>query len=319
MDFEKNVAKQENLFKGRDVISIKDISRQEIDLILSVAQHFKNGKKIDMSSYVMASLFYEPSSRTKNSFEIAMKRLGGKVIGFAGTEGTSVMKGESLHDTIKMFELYSDFIVLRHPKDGSAQWAADVSKKPVINAGDGKNQHPTQTLLDLFSIKETQGRIEGLNVAMVGDLKYGRTVHSLAVALSLFNCRLFFISPESLRMPDYVKELLRQRNIEFSEHEKIEEVEDKADIIYMTRIQRERFSDDTEYNKVRGVYILKKSTLRNPRPQMKILHPLPRVNEISMEIDNTPHAYYFEQAENGIFVRQALIALVTGVVDEAGY
>ncbi len=307
-------------FKGRDIISIKDLSKNDFDVILDTAQGFKSGKykitNVNMSSKVMASLFYEPSSRTRNSFGTAMQRLGGKIIGFSGTESSSVSKGESLHDTVKMFELYSDFIVIRHPLDGSAQWSADVSKKPVVNAGDGKNQHPTQTLLDLLSIKETQKKLENLHVAMVGDLKYGRTVHSLAIALSYYNAKLYFVAPESLRMPQSIKQILREKKVEFSEHEKIEEISEKADIIYMTRIQRERFSDQNEYEKVKGVYVLRNSMIQRSKDNMRILHPLPRVNEIALEVDRTKHAYYFEQAENGIFVRQAIIALITGVLNE---
>jgi aspartate carbamoyltransferase catalytic subunit len=298
-----------------DVISITDISREGIHSILTWAKKFKSGYKVDLSGKILATLFYEPSSRTKNSFASAMHKLNGRVIGFSGTQSTSVRKGETLHDTIKMFELYSDIIVLRHPKDGAARWAADVSNKPVINAGDGKNQHPTQTLLDLFTILESQGTLENLHVALVGDLKYGRTVHSLAVALSLYNARLYFVSPEDLKMPSYIKDVLKSRKTVFSEHRKIAEVFKPSDIIYMTRIQRERFQDENEFEKVRGAYVLKPNILWDCKPTMKILHPLPRIDEIDISVDSTKHAYYFEQAENGIYVRQAIISMLLGFIE----
>jgi aspartate carbamoyltransferase catalytic subunit len=239
-----------------------------------------------------------------------MTRLGGKVIGFAEAGISSAKKGETLYDTIKMVENYCDVIVIRHSLAGSARVAAEASAKPVINAGDGTNQHPTQTFIDLYAIQKSQGKLNSLKVAFVGDLKYGRTVHSLAMALRFFNCEMFFVSPESLRMPEHYLDELRKAKINFSVYGKIEDVLNKIDILYMTRIQEERFPDSTEYEKVKGVYILKKKMLENVKKNLKILHPLPRVDEISQSVDETPHAYYFQQASFGVPVRQAVLALV---------
>ncbi|MFH1511048.1 MAG: aspartate carbamoyltransferase [Candidatus Woesearchaeota archaeon] len=299
--------------KGRDIISINDLNKQEIVHILDVAKSFEKGyKRNKLSGKILATLFFEPSTRTRLSFESAMQSLGGRVIGFADKEVSSFKKGESLADTIKIVEKYCDVIVIRHFLDGSARLAADVASIPVINAGDGANQHPTQTLLDLYAIKQAQGVISKLNVALVGDLKYGRTVHSLAVALALFQCNLYLVSPESLSMPSHILSSLKEQGVAFFEHSGVEEVIGKADIIYATRIQRERFADALEYERVRSTYVLKKSSFKNAKKNLKVLHPLPRVDEISISVDGLPYAYYFEQARCGIPVRQALLSMVLG-------
>lgn len=306
------------MFTGKSIISINEISELEIIKILETAKKLEampDSKKCKiLDSKVLATLFFEPSTRTRLSFESAMKKLGGSALGFADPKVSSAIKGETVHDTIKMVENYADVIAIRHPLEGAARIASEATKKPVINAGDGSNQHPTQTLLDLYTIKKTQGKISGLSIAMVGDLKYGRTVHSLAVALSKFNCSLYFVAPESLRMPLSIKQELVERGTEFAEFEDIMDVINKVDILYMTRIQKERFPDPLEYEKVKNVYILKKEMLEKVRPNMKILHPLPRVNEIDTDVDSTPYAHYFQQAANGVPVRQAILALVLGAI-----
>jgi len=241
-----------------------------------------------------------------------MKRLGGSVVGFADPNVTSTKKGESLFDSIKIIGQYVDVIAMRHPLEGAARRAAEATDKPIINGGDGANQHPTQTLLDLFTIQECQGKIEGLKIALVGDLKYGRTTHSLAQALINFNARLYFVAPDSLQMPEHICTELKNKKINFTKHEKIEDVIDEVDILYMTRIQGERFPDPMEYERIKNVFILKESMLANAKNNLRVLHPLPRVNEITTDVDTTKHAYYFEQAENGLYVRQALLALTLG-------
>ncbi len=305
-------------FKNKDIISISDFSKTEIINLLETARRIESmpdSKKSELlKGKVMASLFFEPSTRTRLSFEVAMSRLGGRVVGFAEPSMTSVRKGETLKDTIKTVENYADVIVMRHPNDGAARFAAECTKLPVVNAGDGSNQHPSQTFLDLYTIKKAQGRIGNLNIAMVGDLKYGRTVHSLAVALSKFDCRLFFISHPSLKMPDSVIKELKKTNTVYYEYERMEEVMDQLDILYVTRIQKERFPDPTEYERVKNAFILDASMLKNAKKNLKVLHPLPRVNEITLDVDDSGHAYYFEQAGNGIPVRQALLALVLGAM-----
>lgn len=303
-------------FKNKDIISINDFSKSEIIHVLETAkkiERMKNKSNL-LKGRIMASLFYEPSTRTMLSFSSAMERIGGRVIGFAEGKESSFAKGETVFDTIKMAEKYADVIIIRHFLDGSARVAAEATAKPVINAGDGGNQHPTQTFLDLYTIKKIQGKIYGLSVAMVGDLKYGRTVHSLVIALAKFNCKLFFVSPESLRMPEYIKDELRKNNISFSEHREIREIIDKVDILYMTRIQKERFPDPTEYEQVKDVYVLTADMLTDVKDNLKVMHPLPRVNEVSKDVDDTRYAYYFQQAANGIPVRQALLALVLGKI-----
>ncbi|EJW95849.1 aspartate carbamoyltransferase catalytic subunit [gut metagenome] len=262
-------------------------------------------------------LFFEPSTRTRLSFETAANRLGARVIGFTDPKVTSSTKGETLKDTIMMVSNYADVIVMRHYLEGAARYASEVAPVPVINAGDGANQHPTQTMLDLYSIFKTQGTLENLNIYMVGDLKYGRTVHSLLMAMRHFNPTFHFIAPKELAMPEEYKEYCRLNNIKYVETEEFDEktISD-ADILYMTRVQRERFTDLMEYERVKDVYILNASMLKSARENMKILHPLPRVNEIAYDVDNDPHAYYFEQAHNGLFAREAVICDVLGITLE---
>ncbi len=300
-------------FKNKDIISISELSNKDIVKVLETAKKLeKSPKPRLLLGKVLATLFFEPSTRTRLSFESSMNRLGGRVLGFADAKVSSASKGETIHDTIKVVEKYSDVIVIRHPLEGAARVAAEATKKPVINAGDGANQHPTQTLLDLYTIKKTQGRVSKLKVAMVGDLKYGRTVHSLANALGRFDCEFFFVSPDSLKMPDEILDELKEMGVKYSEHKLVEDVVKKVDILYSTRIQRERFPDEEEYNKVKNIYILKEDLFKGVKKNLKILHPLPRVNEIEVEVDNTKYAHYFEQAGNGVPVRQALLGLVLG-------
>jgi aspartate carbamoyltransferase catalytic subunit len=294
----------------KDLISITDFSKEEYLRIMELAAEFeKNPNQELLKGKVVASLFFEPSTRTRLSFETAISRLGGRIVGFADPGSSSATKGETLHDTIKMVSNYVDLIVMRHPLEGAARYAAEISKVPVINAGDGANQHPTQTLLDLYSILKTQGTLDNINLFMVGDLKYGRTVHSLLQAMSEFENPIFnFISPEVLQMPRAYKHHLEEKGIRYFEHEEFTDIISAADIIYMTRVQKERFADPIEYEKVKNVYILKNAMLENTKPNMRILHPLPRVNEICTDVDSNEKAYYFEQARNGIYAREAIIA-----------
>jgi aspartate carbamoyltransferase catalytic subunit len=297
-------------FKNRSIISIKDISKQEILYILKTIGNLKTKPRPNLlSGKIMASLFFEPSTRTRLSTEAAMLKLGGQVIGFADP---AVKKKDSLYDTVKIISGYADVIAIRHYFEGAAQLASEASEIPVINCGDGSNQHPTQTLLDLFTIQETQKKINKLHVAMVGDLKYGRTVHSMSSALTHFNARLYFVAPESLQMPQEVLNELKVKGIKYSLHENISDVVKKVDILYMTRIQEERFPDKFEYEKVKNVYVLKPSMLKGVKQTMKILHPLPRVNEIDMALDTSRHAHYFQQAQNGLYTRQAILGLILG-------
>jgi len=295
----------------KNIISIADLSRSELELILETAQSLKQTPQPDLlNNKVIASCFFEASTRTRLSFETAAQRLGGSVIGFDSGGNTSLAKkGETLADSVKVISSYADAFFMRHPQEGAARLASEYASVPVINGGDGANQHPTQTLLDLFTIYETQDTLEQLNIAFVGDLKYGRTVHSLAQALSHFNCNFYFISPSALAMPDYITEELDEKNITYSTHESIEEVLDSLDILYMTRVQKERF-DETEYLHMKSAFLLNAQMLTNVRSNLKILHPLPRVDEIHTNVDDTPHAYYFEQAQNGIYARQAILALL---------
>ncbi|MFZ2340259.1 MAG: aspartate carbamoyltransferase [Bacteroidales bacterium] len=300
--------------KNRSLVSIDDLSTEEILKILDHAVEFeKNPVSKLLEGKVIATLFFEPSTRTRLSFESAINRLGGKIVGFTDAGVTSVSKGETLHDTIKMVSNYSDLIVIRHPIEGSARYASEISSVPVINAGDGANQHPTQTMLDLYSIRKTQGTLDNLNIFMVGDLKYGRTVHSLMMAMSRWNTTFNFISPEELKMPEEFKLYLDNLGLKYYEHLDFTDIISRADIIYMTRVQRERFSDPIEYEKVKNVYVLKNAMLANTKPNMRILHPLPRVNEIHTDVDSNPKAYYFEQALNGVFTRQAILCSLLGI------
>lgn len=300
--------------KNRSLVSINDYSTEEILKILDLAEYFENVQESKLlAGKVVSTLFFEPSTRTRLSFESAVQKLGGSIIGFTDASSSSVTKGETLKDTILTVASYSDLIVMRHPLEGSARFAAEVSPVPVVNAGDGANQHPTQTLLDLYSIRKTQRTLHNLNVFMVGDLKYGRTVHSLLMALSNFNPTFNFISHEKLKMPDEYKHFLTEKKIKFYEHKEFTNIISEADIIYMTRVQRERFSDLIEYEKTKDTYVLKNNMLINTKPTMKILHPLPRVNEINIDVDDNPHAYYFQQALNGVFTRQAIITKILGI------
>ncbi len=294
--------------KNRSLVSIDDFNKEEILQILDLAGKFEIqpvGRLLE--GKVIATLFFEPSTRTRLSFESAINRLGGKIVGFADSTISSVTKGETLFDTIKMVNSYADLIVIRHPFEGSARYASEIATVPVINAGDGANQHPTQTLLDLYSIKKTQGSLDNLNIFMVGDLKYGRTVHSLLMAMAHWNTTFNFISPEELRLPDEFKLHLDNAGLKYYEHLDFSDIISRADIIYMTRVQKERFSDPIEYEKVKNVYVLRNSMLWNTKPNLRILHPLPRVNEIHTDVDTNPKAYYFQQALNGVFTRQAIL------------
>ena len=294
----------------KDLISITDYSKEEYLKIMRLAAEFEENPNQDLlKGKVVASLFFEPSTRTRLSFETAISRLGGGIIGFADPGSSSATKGETLHDTIKMVSNYADLIVMRHPLEGAARYAAEISPVPVINAGDGANQHPTQTLLDMYSILKTQGTLDDMNIFMVGDLKFGRTVHSLLMAMSEFGNPIFnFIAPEELQMPKVYKIFLKEKGIRYFEHTEFTDIISEADIIYMTRVQKERFSDPIEYEKVKNIYILRNSMLKHTKPNVKILHPLPRVNEIHTDVDNNEKAYYFTQALNGVYTREAIIA-----------
>ncbi|HSV75486.1 MAG TPA: aspartate carbamoyltransferase [Bacteroidales bacterium] len=300
--------------KNKSLVSINDYSKEEQLRVLEVAREFeKNPVQNIMQDFVIASLFFEPSTRTRLSFESAANRLGGKVVGFSEAGSTSVKKGESLRDTILTIASYSDLIVMRNPVEGSARFASEISPVPIINAGDGANQHPTQTLLDLYSILKTQGRLDNLEVAFVGDLKYGRTVHSLVIALCNYNTTFHLISPTELKLPSSVKMHIKEKNLTYHQYTEMEEVIPKADVLYMTRIQRERFSDPLEYERIKNSYNLHNDMLAATKNNLKVLHPLPRVNEININVDSNPKAYYFQQALNGVYVRQALMALILGL------
>ena len=300
--------------KDKNLVSITDFTKEQYLQILDIAADFeKNPNQKLLNNHVVASLFFEPSTRTRLSFETAANRLGARVVGFSDSGSTSVKKGETLKDTIIMVSGYADIIVMRHPRDGAARWASEVSSVPVINAGDGANQHPTQCLLDMYSIMQTQGTLDNLNIAFVGDLKYGRTVHSLVQALCNFNTTFHLVSPEELKLPSSSKMHIKNSHLSYTQYTELGDIIPIVDIIYMTRIQQERFSDPLEYEKVKNSYILNKAMLHDCKPNMKILHPLPRVNEISEDVDITPQAFYFKQAENGVYVRQALLAAIAGV------
>lgn len=296
-------------------VTIADLSREKIMYLIRMAQEFEKrpNRKI-LDGRITATLFFEPSTRTRLSFETAANRLGARVIGFTDPKVTSSSKGETLKDTIMMVSNYADVIVMRHYLEGAARYASEVSPVPVINAGDGANQHPSQTMLDLYSIYKTQGTLDNLNIYLVGDLKYGRTVHSLLMAMRHFNPTFHFIAPKELAMPEEYKVYCHEHGIRYEEHERFDaEVINSADILYMTRVQRERFTDLMEYERVKNIYVLRASMLSQARPNMKILHPLPRVNEIAYDVDDDPHAYYFQQARNGLYARQAIICDVLGI------
>ncbi|MEJ2281639.1 MAG: aspartate carbamoyltransferase [Candidatus Bathyarchaeota archaeon] len=301
-------------FKGRDIVSIKDFNREEIDYILKTAasmeQTAKKGSDM-LHGKILATLFFEPSTRTRLSFEAAMNKLGGTAIGFAEPKVAAIKKGENLADTIRVVEKYADVLVLRHPLEGAARLAAEFADVPVINAGSGAEEHPTQALLDLYTILKEKGTIDGLNITLMGDLRYGRTVHSLAYALSLYKVKLFLISPDLLRMRREVTESIKQK-IEVTEGSSIENILPKTDVLYVTRIQEERFPDPAEYAKVSGTYKIDIPILNTAKKDMIIMHPLPRVDEIDHEVDNTTHARYFQQVWNGIVTRTAILALILG-------
>ncbi len=297
------------------LVSIADISKDEILALLERARYFEehpNSKILD--GKVVATLFFEPSTRTRLSFETAVNRLGGKIIGFSDPGTSSSVKGETLKDTIKMVSNYADLIIMRHFLEGAARYATEVTEVPVINAGDGANQHPSQTMLDLYSIYKTQGRLTDLTITMVGDLKYGRTVHSLLMAMKYFKPRFNFVASNELAMPDEYKAFCRAEGIKYTETTEFSaDVINSSDIIYMTRVQRERFSDPMEYERVKDLYTLHNAMLADSRENLRILHPLPRVNEIDIDVDDNPKAYYFEQARNGLFARQAIITRALGI------
>lgn len=297
----------------KHIISINDLDRKDLEAVLHVANKLKQQPNNELlKDKVIASCFFEASTRTRLSFETAIHRLGASVVGFSDGSNTSLgKKGETLADTISVLRTYADAIVIRHPQEGAARLASEFAGDiPVLNAGDGANQHPTQTLLDLFTIQETQGRLDNLNIAMVGDLKYGRTVHSLAQALAKFKGNhLYFIAPKVLAMPEHILHLLEENGVEYSQHETVDEVMPELDILYMTRVQKERL-DPSEYANVKAQFILTSADLVNVKDNLKILHPLPRIDEITTDVDKTPYAYYFQQAGNGIYARQALLALV---------
>ena len=301
--------------ENNSLVTIANLSREDIMHLLHQAEKFENEpNRTILSDKVVATLFFEPSTRTRLSFETAANRLGARVIGFTDPKVTSSTKGETLKDTIMMVSNYADVIVMRHYLEGAARYAAEISPVPVINAGDGANQHPTQTLLDLYSIYKTQGTLDNLHIYLVGDLKYARTVHSLIMAMRHFNPTFHFIAPKELAMPEEYKIYCQNRNIPFVEEEEFNaDIIANADILYMTRVQRERFTDLMEYERVKDVYILKASMLKDAKPTMKVLHPLPRVNEIAYDVDDDPHAYYFQQARNGLYARQAIICNTLGI------
>lgn len=294
---------------SKSLVSIDDISREEILDLIERARYFEENPNLKvLDGKVVATLFFEPSTRTRLSFETAVNRLGGRVIGFSDASTSSSAKGETLKDTIKMVSNYADLIVMRHHLEGAARYATEVTDVPVINAGDGSNQHPSQTMLDLYSISKTQGRLNDLTITMVGDLKYGRTVHSLLMAMRYFNPTFNFVACDELQMPAEYRRFCDRNGIRYSEHKDFSpEVINSSDILYMTRVQRERFTDIMEYEKVKNLYTLHNAMLADAKDNLKVLHPLPRINEISQDVDDNPKAYYFEQARNGLFARQAII------------
>ena len=299
----------------QDFVTIADLSRDDIMYLLSMAKEFERYPNRELlKGRVIATLFFEPSTRTRLSFETAANRLGARVIGFTDAKVTSATKGETLKDTILMVSNYADVIVMRHHIEGAAQYASEIAPVPVVNAGDGAHMHPSQCLLDLYSIYKTQGTLENLSIYLVGDLKYGRTVHSLITAMRHFNPTFHFIAPPELSMPEEYKQYCRDHNVTFVEHSEFnDDVIKDADIIYMTRVQKERFSDLMEYERVKNVYILRKDMLGKAKDNMRILHPLPRVNEIAQDVDDNPHAYYIQQAGNGLYARQAIFCRVLGI------
>lgn len=309
--------RREAPFYGRDILSVAQFSREDLAHVFGVAKEMRAmvervGTFDLLKGKILANLFYEPSTRTSSSFTSAMERLGGSVIPINEVRYSSVAKGESLPDTVRTLECYADVIVLRHPDVGASALAAKYARKPIINAGDGVGEHPTQALLDLFTIEEELGRIDGLVVTMLGDLKYGRTVHSLARLLSLFDVRLNYVSPEILRMPPELAAELRAKKVPQAEHTVLDPVLPETDVLYVTRVQKERFEDLSAYEEVKGAYVITSETLKRAKDEMIVMHPLPRVGEISMEVDSDPRAAYFRQMEYGLYIRMALLAMVLG-------
>lgn len=301
--------------KKESFVSIADCSKEDILRLIEKAEYFEqNPNQKLLEGKVCATLFFEPSTRTRLSFETAVNRLGGRIIGFTDAATTSSSKGEILKDTIKMVSNYADLIIMRHYLEGAARYAAEISNVPIINAGDGANQHPSQTMLDMYSIYKTQHTLNDLHITMVGDLKYGRTVHSLISGMSHFRPTFHLVAPEELRIPEIYKQFMQKNNIPFYEYTDFSpEVINKSDILYMTRVQRERFTDLMEYEKVKNIYVLNNKMLENSKSNLRILHPLPRVNEIAYDVDDNPKAYYFEQAKNGVYARQAIICNALGI------
>lgn len=299
-----------NILYQRDLLSTKNMTLEEIELILDTAKKVKkNPHEFSVTKKIVASCFFEPSTRTRLSFESAALRLGANIVGFSSDEGLSIQKGETLADTMRVISGYADLVIIRHPSEGAACLAAEVADCPVINAGDGANQHPTQALLDLFTIQECQAKLNGLSIALVGDLRYGRAIHSFIDICSLFDMRLYLVSPELLSLPDAMCDTLKKRGTRFSFHHSLDEIIPKIDILYMTRIQQERFGK-ADYQLIKNQFILNASSLHKAKSNLKVLHPLPRVNEISPDVDHTPFAHYFQQANNGVPVRQAILTLI---------
>lgn len=301
----------------KDLISMKTLSREKILYFLETAEKIEK-KEIspDLSDKVAALLFYEPSTRTVFSFDTAVKRLNGKTIIMQGSEGSSIKKGETFADTIRTVSQYADIFIIRSVVEGASRYASEIVPHPIVNAGDGSNQHPSQTLLDLYSIKKTQGKLDNIKIAMVGDLKFGRTIHSLAYGLSHFNPTIYLVSPNHLRLPDYIRNDAALKHVTFVESTTLDDIIPEIDIMYVTRVQKERFADPEEYEKVKDSYRITKELFDSikPKENMKIMHPLPRVNEIATSVDDTQYAYYFQQAKNGLWIRQAIISILLGKV-----
>jgi aspartate carbamoyltransferase catalytic subunit len=305
--------------KGKDILDGKQFSREEIELVMKVADKFRDQlirkHSLDlMKGYVLATLFFEPSTRTRLSFETAMHRLGGSVIGFSSAESSSTSKGETLVDTIQTVDQYADVIAIRHPQIGSAVEAANAADAPVLNGGDGAGQHPTQALLDLYTIKNELGGLDGKTILLCGDLKNGRTVHAGVEIYKHYQCKLILVSPDELKMPAEIVQGLRAKGVEIEETTDLEISLAASDLLYMTRIQKERFSDPEQYEKLKGSYILNRDMIERHQPKLVIMHPLPRVNEIATDVDSLPNAAYFRQMKNGVFIRMALLTLVTGKI-----
>jgi aspartate carbamoyltransferase catalytic subunit len=309
--------KQDAPFYGKDILSVKQFSRSDLDYVFGVAREMEEmvrrvGSFGLLNGKILANLFYEPSTRTSSSFTSAMERLGGSVIPINEVRYSSVSKGESLPDTVRTLEAYADVIVIRHPEIGSAELAAKYARKPIINAGDGVGEHPTQALLDLFTIQEEMGTIDGLTITMIGDLKYGRTVHSLARLLTLFDVRLNYVSPEILRMPEHIISEVKEHGLPQAEYSTLDPVLGESDVLYVTRVQKERFQDLDQYESVKNAFVITGETMSHAKDEMIVMHPLPRVGEISMEVDDDPRAAYFRQMEYGLYTRMALLAMVLG-------